>query len=44
MKIGCPCISMVRGEDGKKKAAVDPLMCVGCGLCKELCAFGAFED
>lgn len=44
MKIGCPCISVVTDENGKKKAAVDPHMCVGCGLCKQLCAFGAFED
>lgn len=42
MKIGCPCISIVTDENGKKKAKVDETMCVGCGLCKELCAFDAF--
>ena len=35
-KIGCPAIHM---EDGK--AAVDPTLCVGCGLCASLCPFDA---
>jgi indolepyruvate ferredoxin oxidoreductase alpha subunit len=36
MKIGCPAISM-----RDKKAAIDPTLCVGCGVCAQLCAFGA---
>ena len=36
MKLGCPAISM---KD--KKATVDPTLCVGCGVCEQLCAFGA---
>ena len=43
MKIGCPAISMVETEKGKK-ACVDAAMCVGCGLCKNMCAFDAFID
>ncbi len=39
MKIGCPALSF---KDGK--AMVDPTLCVGCGVCTQLCAFGAFED
>ena len=35
MKIGCPAISMVETEKGKK-AVVDATMCVGCGLCKNM--------
>lgn len=35
-KIGCPSIHM---EDGK--AAIDPTLCVGCGLCASLCPFHA---
>ncbi len=35
-KIGCPAIRM---EDGK--AGIDATLCVGCGLCEGLCAFGA---
>jgi indolepyruvate ferredoxin oxidoreductase alpha subunit len=36
MKIGCPAISM---KDGK--AVIDATLCVGCGVCEQLCAFGA---
>ncbi len=36
MKMGCPSISM---KDGK--AAVDPTLCVGCGVCQQLCHFDA---
>ncbi|MBE5846434.1 MAG: indolepyruvate ferredoxin oxidoreductase subunit alpha [Lachnospiraceae bacterium] len=38
MKIGCPAISM---KDGK--AWIDKTLCVGCGVCSQLCAFGALE-
>ncbi|MBQ3638126.1 MAG: 4Fe-4S binding protein, partial [Clostridia bacterium] len=36
MKIGCPCISVTG-----KKAKIDESMCVGCGLCSQMCRFGA---
>ena len=36
MKIGCPAISM---KDGKAK--IDGTLCVGCDVCKQLCAFDA---
>ncbi len=39
MQFGCPAISM----DGKK-ARVDPTLCVGCGVCQQVCPFGAFEE
>ncbi len=38
MKIGCPAISM---KDGK--AAIDNTLCTGCGVCEQLCAFGALQ-
>ncbi len=38
MKLGCPAISMKN-----KKATIDPTLCVGCGVCQQLCAFGALE-
>lgn len=38
MKLGCPAISIKKG-----KAAVDVTLCVGCGVCKQLCAFDAFQ-
>ncbi|MDO4739189.1 MAG: indolepyruvate ferredoxin oxidoreductase subunit alpha [Eubacteriales bacterium] len=39
MKLGCPAISMQNG-----KASIDPSLCVGCGLCKQSCAFGAIGE
>ena len=36
MRIGCPAISM---KDGK--ACIDATLCVGCGVCEQLCAFDA---
>ena len=36
MTLGCPAISM---KDGK--ARVDATLCVGCGVCQQLCAFDA---
>lgn len=38
MGLGCPAISM---KDGK--AHVDATLCVGCGVCKQLCPFDAIE-
>ena len=39
MKIGCPAISIKEG-----KAWVDSTLCVGCGVCEQLCPVGAFES
>ena len=39
MRIGCPAISI---KDGK--ACVDVTLCVGCGVCSQLCAKDAFES
>ncbi len=36
MKIGCPAISMKNN-----KAHIDATLCVGCGVCNQLCAFQA---
>lgn len=38
MKLGCPAISMKEG-----KAVIDSTQCVGCGVCEQLCAFGAIN-
>ncbi len=37
MQIGCPALSM------KKTAVVDETLCVGCGVCKQLCGFSAIS-
>lgn len=39
MKIGCPAISMVNG-----KAVIDATLCTGCGVCTQLCKFGAMQE
>ncbi|MBQ5810021.1 MAG: indolepyruvate ferredoxin oxidoreductase subunit alpha [Clostridia bacterium] len=39
MKMGCPSISF---KD--KKAEIDFTLCVGCGVCSQLCKFGAIES
>lgn len=36
MKIGCPAIAMKNG-----KAKIDVTLCVGCGVCSQMCKFGA---
>ncbi len=38
MRLGCPAISM---KDGK--AVVDATLCVGCGVCKQLCRLDALN-
>ena len=39
-KPGCPALS--RKADGS--IAIDPTQCNGCGLCRQLCKFGAIEE
>ena len=39
MKIGCPAISMTDG-----KAKIDNTLCTGCGVCRQLCKFGALQE
>ena len=39
MRIGCPAISFKSGQ-----AFIDQTLCVGCGVCSQLCAFGAFKS
>ena len=39
LKPGCP--ALTRNEDGT--ITIDPTMCNGCGLCKNLCPFDAIE-
>ncbi len=39
MKIGCPAISIK-----ENKAVIDITLCVGCGLCMDMCKFGAINE
>ncbi len=38
MKIGCPAISF-----NNKKSCIDATLCVGCGVCSQMCKFGAIK-
>ena len=39
MRLGCPAIRMHNG-----KAEIDETLCVGCGVCKQLCKFHAITE
>ena len=39
MKIGCPAIAMKEG-----KAKIDETLCVGCGVCSQMCRFDALKE
>lgn len=42
IKIGCPAIHLEDTDDPKKPIAViDQALCVGCGLCAQVCTYGA---
>ena len=43
LKIGCPAIEWRPAGDGSKKgkAFIDPLLCTGCDVCRQLCTFEA---
>lgn len=42
LKIGCPAIEWQPSSDGKKgKAFIDPMLCNGCDVCRQLCKFNA---
>ncbi len=45
MKLGCPAIHM-EASDNKAgtRAVVDSTLCVGCGVCEQLCAFDAIKE
>jgi len=45
LKIGCPAIEWRPAGDGSKKgkAWIDPLLCTGCDVCRQLCKFDAIR-
>lgn len=40
MKLGCPSVHI----DADGKAGIDTTLCVGCGVCEQLCPFDAIHD
>lgn len=46
LKLGCPAIEVVDGEGTdpkKRKTRINHVLCVGCGMCVQVCKFGAIE-
>jgi indolepyruvate ferredoxin oxidoreductase, alpha subunit len=41
LRIGCPAIIWKPGEGKKGVAQIDPLLCTGCDVCRQLCRFDA---
>jgi len=42
LRIGCPAITWDAGAGEKGQARIDKVLCVGCGVCQQLCSFDAF--
>jgi indolepyruvate ferredoxin oxidoreductase alpha subunit len=42
LKLGCPAIEWNPQAGPKGQAQVNRLLCVGCGVCEQVCKFGAF--
>jgi len=46
-KLGCQAILRGQAADNQNKrfkAEIDPVLCVGCGMCNQLCKFDAIEE
>ncbi len=41
VSFGCPATTF---DTERKKAGIDPILCVNCGMCKQVCPFGAIEE
>jgi len=42
LRIGCPAITWEADAGEKGQARIDKVLCVGCGVCQQLCRFDAF--
>ncbi len=41
--IGCPAIQVTVTESGEKRVFIMPDICLGCGMCAQVCPFGAIS-
>jgi indolepyruvate ferredoxin oxidoreductase alpha subunit len=41
LRIGCPAIEWRPSEGGRGTAYIEPLLCTGCDVCRQLCKFNA---
>lgn len=47
LKLGCPAIELSEPSDDskrKRKARINPVLCVGCGMCVQVCKFDAIKE
>ena len=44
LKIGCPAIEWQPDSGKKGRALIDPLLCNGCDVCRQLCKFSAIRE
>ncbi|MGI6295433.1 MAG: indolepyruvate ferredoxin oxidoreductase subunit alpha [Armatimonadota bacterium] len=45
-RLGCPAIEVAEVDPDnpkKRKARINPVLCVGCGMCEQVCKFGAIK-
>jgi indolepyruvate ferredoxin oxidoreductase alpha subunit len=42
LKLGCPAIEWNPGSEEKGRAQVNRLLCMGCGICEQVCKLGVF--
>ncbi|MEM2192281.1 MAG: thiamine pyrophosphate-dependent enzyme, partial [Candidatus Hadarchaeales archaeon] len=40
VSFGCPAITF---DEKERKAGLDPILCIGCGMCAQVCPFGAIR-
>jgi indolepyruvate ferredoxin oxidoreductase, alpha subunit len=43
LKLGCPAIEWLPTVGKKGQASIDPLLCTGCDVCRQLCKFDAIR-
>lgn len=46
LKLGCPAIEITDTETspGRHKVRINQVLCVGCGMCEQVCKFGAIKE
>ena len=47
LQLGCPALELGDPDPEKpklRKARVNPVLCMGCGMCAQVCRFGAIEE
>lgn len=47
LRLGCPAIEVIEASDAdpkKRKARINPVLCVGCAMCLQVCKFNAIKE